>query len=154
MKYLKYLKYLLKHKYFVFIECCRNGIVWRGLTHDLSKFLPSEFIPYANYFYGDMYKWADRFDHAWNMHQKRNKHHWQFWLLKCDSGEIKTLEMKPIYMVEMLCDWIGCGKALGKTSTKNDRYFETKNWYKVNKDKIILHPNNRRWIEIKLGYIL
>jgi len=53
MKYLKYLKYILKHKWYVMIECFKNGLIWRGLMHDLSKFLPSEFIPYANFFYGN-----------------------------------------------------------------------------------------------------
>ena len=50
--YWKYLKAVLKHKWFVFIECRKLGIPWLGVIHDLSKFLPSEFIPYARYFYG------------------------------------------------------------------------------------------------------
>ena len=52
MVYFKYLSYVLRHRWFVFIECCKLGIPWRGLVHDLSKFIPSEFIPYARYFYG------------------------------------------------------------------------------------------------------
>ena len=51
MKYIKYLRYLIIHKFWVFIYCCQYGLYWRGIIHDLSKFLPSEFIPYANYFY-------------------------------------------------------------------------------------------------------
>jgi hypothetical protein len=151
MKYFKYLKYLLIHKYYVFIECFRLGIVWRGLTHDLSKFLPSEFIPYANYFYGNEEVYKEKFDYAWNLHQKRNKHHWQFWLLKEDSGAEITLEMKYIYFLEMICDWVGAGKAMGRSSPKNDRYLETRNWYEANKDKIKLHPKIRVWIECKLS---
>ena len=46
-KILTYLSYLLRHKWFVFIECCKQGIFWRGLVHDCSKFLPDEFFPYA-----------------------------------------------------------------------------------------------------------
>jgi hypothetical protein len=102
--YWKYLKYVLKHKWFVFVECCKLGIPLRGLLHDLSKFLPSEFIPYARYFYGNYpetltvyektYHWKmknkaaikDDFDLAWLKHQKRNKHHWQYWLLTMDSS--------------------------------------------------------------------
>jgi hypothetical protein len=105
--YWKYLKYVLKHKWFVFIECCKLGIPLRGLLHDLSKLLPSEFMPYARYFYGkNWYKnkdWnGDRrnyipfkytedgikeaFDLAWLKHQKRNPHHWQYWLLVMDSS--------------------------------------------------------------------
>ncbi len=50
--YFKYLQAILRHKYFVFLEACKLGIPWLGLIHDLSKFLPCEFIPYARWFYG------------------------------------------------------------------------------------------------------
>lgn len=119
--YWKYLKYVLKHKWFVFIECCKLGIPLRGLFHDLSKFLPSEFIPYARYFYGNYpetltvyektYHWKmktkavikEDFDLAWLKHQKRNKHHWQYWLLVSDSSSKEfTLQEHgngyPIYL--------------------------------------------------------
>lgn len=52
-KYFKFLQSLLKHKWFVFLECCKLGIPWLGIIHDWTKFLPSEFIPYAKWFYGD-----------------------------------------------------------------------------------------------------
>ena len=50
-KHLKYLSYVMRHKWFVFVECCKLGIPFRGLVHDLSKFSPSEWFPYANFFY-------------------------------------------------------------------------------------------------------
>jgi hypothetical protein len=50
--YLKYLLYVLEHKWNVGIECLKMGMPLHALTHDLSKFRPSEFIPYAKYFYG------------------------------------------------------------------------------------------------------
>lgn len=50
--YLKTLWKLLVHKWFVFLECCRLGIPLLGLLHDWTKFLPSEFVPYARWFYG------------------------------------------------------------------------------------------------------
>jgi hypothetical protein len=53
MMCLKYLWSMMRHKWFVFIEACKLGIPWLGLIHDLSKFAPSEFIPYARYFYGN-----------------------------------------------------------------------------------------------------
>ena len=55
-KYIFYLGYLLKHKFYVFIECFKEGLYWVGLAHDFSKFLPSEFIPYANFFYDNSTK--------------------------------------------------------------------------------------------------
>lgn len=86
-KYLRYLWALLRHKWFVGVECFREGLFWRGIIHDWSKFLPDEFIPYANFFYGDKKVWKDRFNLAWNKHQKRHDHHWQFWMLVEDYPE-------------------------------------------------------------------
>lgn len=52
MNNIKYLKYLIKHKFYVTRECFRIGLYWRGLVHDLSKFNPMEWVAYRNYFYG------------------------------------------------------------------------------------------------------
>jgi hypothetical protein len=30
MIHFKYLRYILRHKWYVFVECCRLGIPWRG----------------------------------------------------------------------------------------------------------------------------
>jgi len=158
-KYLKYLNYVLRHKYYVFIECAKERILWRGLVHDLSKFLPSEFFPYANYFYGeegsDIRKGRDetgyynadntgdeKFDYAWLLHQKRNKHHWQYWVLPMDNGGFKILEMPLKYRKEMLCDWKGAGRAQGTPNTRK--------WYEKNQFRMQLGSKTREWIETEL----
>lgn len=104
MMYLQYLWSVVRHKWFVFVEACRLGVPWLGLIHDLSKFLPDEFVPYARHFYGN-YPSCDElrgdwrytytgltkedvkreFDIAWLQHQKRNRHHWQYWVLMNDD---------------------------------------------------------------------
>jgi hypothetical protein len=93
--YLQYLWSVLRHKWFVMLECFKVGLIWRGITHDWTKFLPDEFIPYARHFYGnnrgvsvppDTDNPIERaFIFAWNRHQKRHDHHWQFWLLTEDN---------------------------------------------------------------------
>ncbi len=118
MKHLKYLSYVLRHKWYVFVECCKLGIPWRGIVHDLSKFLPDEWFPYANYFYANPFKpkrnetgyykpydtGDEDFDLAWLKHQKRNPHHWQYWVLPKDNeGEFVLQEpgqgpWYPIYL--------------------------------------------------------
>jgi hypothetical protein len=143
MKHLKYLSYVLRHKWYVFVECCKMGIPLRGLLHDISKFLPSEWFPYANYFYGKKHRPDPAFDFAWLLHQKRNPHHWQWWILQEDEGDVKIFPMPDKYRKEMLADWRGAGKALGKPDTKA--------WYLANKDRMILHPETRAWIEEQLG---
>ena len=52
-KYLKYFKTICIHKWYVFIECYKQGIIWQGIIHDMSKFSSSEFIASAKYFNGD-----------------------------------------------------------------------------------------------------
>lgn len=118
-----------------------------------------------------MYEETPAFVRAWMKHQHRNKHHWQYWLnveifplpdtsvlvwdrgeasvvfgddwLPCD-GMITVREPMPDrYRREMLADWIGAGRALGKPDTKA--------WYLANKDRIKLHPETRQWIERQLG---
>ena len=111
-KYIKYLKYLVRHKWYVTVECFKRGLYWRGLMHDISKFRPSEFVPYAVYFYGDknanetysgFYKPGDDtyFDGAWLKHIHRNPHHWQHWVLREDDGGKKILPMTKEYKLEM-----------------------------------------------------
>lgn len=157
MKHLKYLSYVLRHKWFVFVECCREGIVVRGLLHDWHKFLPSEWTPYANHFYGDKdsdiskgrdstgyYKPTDTgdsaFDFAWLLHQKRADHHWQWWVLPEDDGGVKVLPMTYEARLEMIASkaqghggWAGVAK-----------------WYDKNKSKMQLHAATRRMVESML----
>jgi hypothetical protein len=130
-KHLKYLSYVARHKWFVYQEARRLGVGWLGAIHDLSKFRPDEWRPYAEHFYGKgrvnprgttgYYKPTDTgdaaFDYAWLLHQKRNKHHWQWWCLPEDDGGIKVLEMPPRYLREMLADWRGAGMAQGRPYT-------------------------------------
>ena len=145
MKYLRYLWYILRHKWFVFIETCRLGIPWRGITHDSSKLLPDEFFPYAEYFYGG-YKRGEipdavqcAFNWAWLKHQHRNPHHWQHFILHSDDGGLLYMRMHDADRKEMLADWKGAGKAItGKDNTAE--------WYKKNRNNILLHPETMLWI--------
>ena len=206
-KHMKYLRYVLLHKWYVFIECCKLGIPWRGLKHDWTKFLPSEWFPYVDNFHGDKVgtgefrtlgdgskeevmepteKIKSAFDRAWNHHQKRNSHYWQYWLLTYDKPRMEetmralgydfeimiqyiyrtgirenvqtktqvkafraTIKNTPLPLdmpmndrKEMLANWKGAGKALGKPDTAA--------WYHANKDNMFLHPDTRQWIEEQL----
>ena len=154
-----YLRYVIKHKWFVFIECCKLGIPWLGIIHDWSKFLPSEWFPYVRSFYYpdgtsrhvrdetgyyNPHSIGAEFDRAWLHHQHWNKHHWQYWTLVQDEDDDKLLPMPDKYRREMLADWHGAGRAI--TGKINTRY-----WYERNVDKIQLHPDTLIWIEGRLG---
>lgn len=118
----KYLCYVVRHKWFVLLAGLSLRVpLWQLIVHDWSKFLPSEWFPYVDYFYGGPWvsanygdqrlhigerftqPWVDRrFNDAWNRHQKRQPHHWQFWLLTMDNGETVPLEMPEKYVLEMV----------------------------------------------------
>ena len=128
--YWRYLKYLLKHKKNVFSICWKKKMYIHAFTHDLSKFLPSEFIPYAQYFYGDKMAYQGKFNKAVNLHYKRNKHHWQHWV-----GRI----MPQQYVQQMVCDWKAMSNIFGDT---------VRDYYNKNKDDINIHKHSRDLLEI------
>lgn len=165
MKHLKYLRYLLLHKWHVAIACIRLGIWYRALLHDWSKFRPSEWFPYADYFYGKFNTIAElatsirvasligipfaprtkedvaeEFDVAWNHHQKRNTHHWQYWLLTLDDGGTRPLPMPRNDMLEMIADWIGAGQAI-------TGQLDVLEWYAKNRMVIQLDRDTRLAVE-------
>lgn len=145
-KYFKYFKYILKHKWYVLIECCKYGLYWRGLVHDMSKLRPSEFITYARYFYGELQD-ETYFKRSWLSHLHRNKHHWQYWILINDEDPIDYLDIPMKYIIEMVCDWVGAGKAIhGKV--------EVHEWYKGNKKNIQVSELTRKKIEGVLSFYL
>lgn len=163
-KYFKYTRYLLKHIHYVRVECFKQGLYFQGIVHDWHKWLPEEFIPYANFFYSKdkqpvrkegYYKPTDtgdkKFDFAWLLHQKRGKHHWQWWVIPEEESGVKIFPMKERYWKEMICDWVGAGKAQGFSSPKNDKYKETRTWYNKNKNKMQLHPETRIKVEKFIG---
>lgn len=159
-KHFQYLRYLLKHKWYVAIECFKRGLCLHALTHDLSKFRPSEWFPYVEYFYGDFgvknqcpAKWLSKrvllvqqnFDYAWLLHQKRNKHHWQYWILNEDEGQEKLLLIPDKVIVQMACDWVGASKAIrGKDASPVE-------WYKKVKDGTKMTGQSRSFFEKLIG---
>jgi hypothetical protein len=159
MKHWKYLSYLIRHKWFVFRAGLRNGVsVYRLLIHDWSKFLPCEWFPYVENFYGkkawlqknepdDCRYWSvaqpfiDAYNEAWLHHQHFNPHHWQHWVLREDNGETKLLQMPQKFAREMVADWCGAGRAItGK--------WEVGSWYAKNRDGIRLHPHTRELVDL------
>ena len=148
-RHLQYLKYVLRHKWYVFLAGCRLGIPLLALVHDWSKFKPSEWLPYARTFYsssgvGQYEPESGGMDVAWNAHIHRNKHHWQYWVLVRDNGDIDCLPMPGKYRLEMLADWIGAAKAQGNPDLLG--------WYKDRSENIMLHPETKLWLNSQMGY--
>jgi hypothetical protein len=144
-RHFEYLKYVMRHKWFVFRECRVLGVgLMTAILHDWDKFLPDEWLPYARALYkpdgSKQYEESDAFDRAWLFHLNRNQHHWQYWIITWDNGGTECLPMPDVYRREMLADWHGAGMAI--TGKKN-----TGEWYKENYDNIKLHDETRQWID-------
>ena len=152
-KHLKYFRYLVLHKWWVLVAGLKTKTpLWQLLIHDLSKFRPSEWFPYADNYYGPKYDESTedgflaqhrrnfRYKRAWLLHQNRNAHHWQYWCLRTEKDETIHLPMPDRYMREMVADWLGAGRA------KSGKW-EALDWYEKHKDNIKLHPVTRMDVE-------
>mgnify|MGYP007049696188 CR=1 FL=1 len=125
--YIRYFKYLIKHKYYVAKMCFSMWLYWQWIKHDLSKFNPKESWSYMNYYSLWRKDMQDGFDVAWNRHQKINKHHYQYWVLIEDNWTVKLLDMPQKYIKEMLCDWWSVWYIFSK---KKDKFRYCK-WFEV-----------------------
>jgi hypothetical protein len=134
--------YILDHKMNVLVECWKEGLYIQGITHDLSKFLPKEFFPYAKKFFSDgklspleEMKWK----YAWLNHQRKNKHHWEYWVV--DPKNKVALPMPRKYLVEMVCDWRSFSRKWGRKVKLSNLDLT---------DKIILHQESKKELEMIL----
>lgn len=146
MKYLKYLKTICIHKWYVFIECCRQGIIWQGVIHDMSKFSPSEFIASAKYYNGDGND--EEYQEAWLHHKGCNKHHWEFWVdWNSSTGEYIITEIPLKYMKEMYADMVGASKAYNRDEFNKSEPLE---YFYKKCDGWVISIKNRTWLLEKL----
>jgi hypothetical protein len=151
---LRYLSYVLRHKWHVYRAGRRFGLGrWHLITHDLSKFSRAEWGPYVRKFGGpttprdktgayDPNAQGEEFKAAWRHHWQNNPHHWEYWA----EGFLNPVPMHEIYAREMVADWIGAGKAQGKPDVKS--------WYAANGGRMCLHPETRKQVEYLLAEVL
>lgn len=131
-------KTITEHKLLVMEHCFRIGLYRQGLMHDLSKYMPSEFLMGCRY-YADgkaspnNNERLDRgYSAAWLHHKGRNRHHFEYWLDYAirpgkDKYPLQAVQMPRKYVAEMLMDRICASKNYNKESyTQHDplAYFE------------------------------
>ena len=106
----KHFKTITWHKWLVLCGCFRVGLYWQGITHDLSKYAPTEFRNGARYYQGVRSpNTAEREDkgysEAWIHHKGRNRHHYEYWTdLNRDTLTYTAIPMPRKYLVEMVMD--------------------------------------------------
>lgn len=119
----KHFNLITRHRWEVFKLCCKAGVPYRGLVHDLSKYSLTEFWESAKYYNGNMSpiilaKRRQGYSRAWLHHKGRNKHHAEYWN---DPGSKNPTPIIPYkYMVEMICDNLGAGIVYNGKRWKND----------------------------------
>ena len=129
-----------KHRFKVFKLCCKAGIPFRGLVHDLSKYSPVEFFESVKYYNGGYSpisncKKENGYSKAWLHHKGRNKHHHEYWYDY--AAPEKTPVMPYKYTVEMICDTLAAGMTYqGKNWTRDYQL----NYYLVDRKRKNINP--------------
>ena len=118
---------ITKHRWMVRKHCFRVGLYWQGLTHDLSKYSPTEFRSGIRYYQGNRSPNSREreligYSTAWMHHKGRNKHHFEYWTdLSITSRKYEAVQMPPRYFVEMVMDRIAACKIYrGKAYSDGD----------------------------------
>lgn len=143
---IKHFNTINKHKLIVFYLCCRCGLFWRGLVHDLSKYSPIEFFECVKYYQGTRSAIPSArkdkgYSEAWLHHKGRNKHHEEYWYDEYAPEQAAPIPYK--YVAELICDNLAAGKTYnGKNWTQNTQY---EYWLKK-QEKIKINKNSNKMI--------
>ena len=132
MHIIKHFITITRHRHRVMLHCFKAGLIRQGLTHDLSKYSPSEFIAGARFFQGNMSPQVKErqvigYSAAWLHHKGRNKHHFEYWRDVDKSGKNAPVKMPARYFGEMICDRVAASKIYLKnayTQKSSLEYFE------------------------------
>ena len=127
MRPIAHFKTITKHKWYVLQYCFRAGLYWQGLTHDLSKYAPIEFMVGAKYYQGEY--WID---------YKRQP-----------DGTVRLagMRMPEKYVVEMFCDRLAASRVYkGKDFDPSAPY----QYYMRGKDANLLHEDSAALLETLL----
>ena len=151
-KFFGHLRTVNKHRRYVRKYCFMARLYWRGLTHDLSKYSPVEFWESVKYYQGnrspiDACKEKNGFSKAWQHHRGRNKHHREAWTDYYDMGTA-CVPMPYTYAAEMLCDYLGAGKAYQGAAFTYDS--ELRWWENQLEKNICIHPMTAKFITLVL----
>ena len=112
-----------KGRHLVRKYCFRLGLYWQGLTHDLSKYSPTEFWRSAKYYQGyrspnDQERLVNGVSLSWLHHKGRNRHHFEYWIDYCRGEDgtpfIGGCKMPVKYVAEMFCDRIAACRVYQK----------------------------------------
>ena len=143
-----------RHRRLVRHYCFKLGLVWQGLTHDMSKYSPTEFWRGVKYYQGwrspnDQERLENGVSLAWLHHKGRNRHHFEYWIDYCrrEDGTIYIggCKMPKKYVAEMFCDRLAASKVYrGQDFQPGDPY----QFFQYGKKKrLLMHPATSELLE-------
>ena len=153
MRAWKHLKTIARHHLVVMEGCFRVGLYWQGLTHDLSKYSPAEFLTGARYYQGTRSpNAAERekkgFSQSWMHHKGRNRHHYEYWTdLNKETHRYEPVPMPRKYLVEMVMDR---RSACMNYQGKNYHPGSALEYLERARERSLMHPKTYRELEYLL----
>lgn len=150
MKAWQHFKTITKHRLIVMNGCFKVGLYRQGLTHDLSKYSPTEFLIGAKYYQGvrspNAAEREDKgYSEAWMHHKGRNRHHYEYWTdMSLATRNYEPVVMPRKYLVEMVMDRrAACIVYEGKQYDRGSAL----NYLLKSREKDLMHPETRRQLE-------
>ena len=144
------------HRALVRKGCFRVGLYLQGLTHDLSKYSPTEFLRGAHYYQGTRSpNAAEReekgYSEAWMHHKGRNRHHYEYWTdMSPTTRRYEPVDMPRRYLVEMVMDRrAACMTYQGK----NYRPGAELEYLEKSRERLLMHPETLRRLEYLLSML-
>lgn len=142
------------HRMLVLKMAFKCHMYYQGLTHDLSKYSPTEFINSARYYLGYRSPIGNERKHQgysciYLHHKGRNKHHAEYWF---DPYAVnRRISMPDKYILESVLDRIAASKTYLK-----DKYYDGAPYDYYLKDKPIteyLHEEEKTKFTYLLCYL-
>ncbi len=156
-----HLKTITHHHNLVMGYCFRAGLYWQGLTHDLSKLSPTEFLVGARYYQGtrspnNVEREETGVSRSWLHHKGRNKHHYEYWIdysLDRNSNGLGGAPMPRRYVAEMIFDRVSASRTYLKDAYTDEaplEYFmkaKDRSWFINDHTKKQMEFLLRMWAE-------
>ena len=146
----KHLKTINHHRKLVRQGCFKVGLYWQGLTHDLSKYSPAEFLTGVRFYQGTRSPNARErevkgYSEAWMHHKGRNKHHYEYWSdLSLATRKYEYFPMPRKYLVEMVMDRrAACMTYQGKAYTCASPLI----YLQSSKERLLMNEQTQRELE-------
>lgn len=150
MKLWQHFKTITYHRWLVMCGCFRIGLYWQGLTHDLSKYSPTEFLTGARYYQGvrspNAAEREDKgYSEAWMHHKGRNPHHYEYWTdMSPVTRQYESVKMPRKYLAEMVMDRRAACKVYQREAYTDGSALA---YFMKSRERELMHPETKRQLE-------